>query len=89
MLMLDENEQLKITSTGLKLFERQDAKVISLYPSVVHASYIMLACFLARVTVAPGVSTTMVRKCGAGLLLTSLELLFAIGPVKSTEKCIG
>ncbi|BDA47721.1 probable RNA cytosine-C(5)-methyltransferase NSUN2 [Coccomyxa sp. Obi] len=26
LLMLDENEQLKITSTGLKLFERQDAK---------------------------------------------------------------
>lgn len=25
--MMDENEQLKITSTGLKLFERQDAKV--------------------------------------------------------------
>ncbi|KAK9905535.1 hypothetical protein WJX75_001721 [Coccomyxa subellipsoidea] len=26
LLMMDENEQLKITSTGLKLFERQDAK---------------------------------------------------------------
>ena len=37
LLMLDENEQLKITSTGLKLFERQDAKVNLLHHNALHA----------------------------------------------------